>query len=102
LSISAQHPAFAGHFPGSPIIPGVVLLDETLQVLARLAGQDACACEIAAAKFHSAARPGEALTLEHEACPDGAVRFLIRAFDRTVASGRIKWVTRARSADRET
>jgi 3-hydroxyacyl-[acyl-carrier-protein] dehydratase len=101
LSISPLHPALAGHFPGAPIVPGVVLLDETLHALARDAGQPPLHCEIAAAKFHSAVRPGEALTLEHEPCPDGAIRFVIRTLDRMVASGRLTLVASARSTNCE-
>jgi 3-hydroxymyristoyl/3-hydroxydecanoyl-(acyl carrier protein) dehydratase len=33
LTIAAEHPALAGHFPGSPIVPGVVLLDEMVRAL---------------------------------------------------------------------
>ncbi|HEY5101490.1 MAG TPA: hypothetical protein VII70_01805, partial [Steroidobacteraceae bacterium] len=89
LSISPLHPAFAGHFPGAPIVPGVVLLDEALHALAGASGGEAPRCEIATAKFHSAVRPGEPLTLEHDICPDGSIRFVIRTVDRTVASGRL-------------
>jgi 3-hydroxymyristoyl/3-hydroxydecanoyl-(acyl carrier protein) dehydratase len=101
LEISPQHPAFAGHFPGSPIVPGALLLDEAVRVLSDAADAGAMHCEIAATKFLSVVRPGEALTVEHERCDDGWIRFVIRTPDRTVASGRLTWVTDARDADRE-
>jgi len=101
LSISRLHPAFAGHFPGAPIVPGVVLLDETLRVLKAAAGEGAFRCEIFAAKFHSVVEPGENLTLEHEAGPDGSIRFVIRGPERLVASGRVTFAASARSAPRE-
>ena len=30
FSINADHPALPGHFPGNPIVPGVVILDYIL------------------------------------------------------------------------
>jgi 3-hydroxyacyl-[acyl-carrier-protein] dehydratase len=87
LHIAADHPAYAGHFPGTPVLPGVVLLDATLHALER-AGKGASGFwEVNSAKFQSAVRPGEALTLQHEALPNGSVRFSIRTADRPVASG---------------
>ena len=32
LALPQDHPAFAGHFPGHPILPGVVQLDWALQL----------------------------------------------------------------------
>jgi 3-hydroxyacyl-[acyl-carrier-protein] dehydratase len=101
LSIAPRHPALAGHFPGMPIVPGVVLLDETLYALKTSAEYASFYCEISTIKFHSVVRPGEALTLEHEPCPDGSVRFVVRRVNRIVASGRLTFGASARSADLE-
>jgi 3-hydroxyacyl-[acyl-carrier-protein] dehydratase len=95
LSIPANHPAYAGHFPGQPVLPGVVLLDATLQVLEDAGGGKAGAWEINSAKFHSAVRPGEALTLQHETLLNGSIRFAIRTADRAVASGTLVPVQRS-------
>lgn len=32
--VTADHPSLMGHFPGRPIVPGVVLLDELFAVVA--------------------------------------------------------------------
>jgi 3-hydroxyacyl-[acyl-carrier-protein] dehydratase len=87
LPIAADHPAHAGHFPGMPVLPGVVLLDATLHALERAGKGPPQHWEINSAKFPSAVRPGEVLTLQHETLPNGAVRFAIRTADRPVASG---------------
>jgi 3-hydroxyacyl-[acyl-carrier-protein] dehydratase len=83
--VSTQHPAFEGHFPGAPLLPGVVLLDEMLRAVedAGLAG----AWSIATAKFLQPVRPGETLTFEHEPQANGALRFAIRSAGRPVATG---------------
>lgn len=87
LPIAADHPAYSGHFPGMPVLPGVVLLDAALQALEKAGKGPSGYWEINSAKFQSAVRPGEALTLQHETLPNGSVRFAIRAADRPVANG---------------
>lgn len=86
LSITSDHPAYAGHFPGRPILPGVVLLDAALHALAE--GMPGPA-HLKSAKFHSPVQPGEALTLHTTASPTGSFRFEIRCGDRSVASGAV-------------
>jgi 3-hydroxymyristoyl/3-hydroxydecanoyl-(acyl carrier protein) dehydratase len=87
LPIAADHPAYSGHFPGQPVLPGVVLLDAVLHALERSGHGASGQWDINSAKFQSAVRPGEALTLEYEALPNGSARFAIRTPDRVVASG---------------
>jgi 3-hydroxymyristoyl/3-hydroxydecanoyl-(acyl carrier protein) dehydratase len=87
LDIPADHAAFAGHFPGNPLVPGVVLLDETLYWVASTRHVAPEKCSILAAKFPSAAHPGERLQLVIEPGNNEQLRFAIRAMDRIVASG---------------
>ncbi len=89
LSIPADHPAFAGHFPGTPIVPGVVLLDETLHAIALARGHAIGACQLEGVKFHGVLRPGERLGLRFERDPAGAVRFELDSLGRRIASGTI-------------
>ncbi len=90
LPIAANHPAFAGHFPGAPIVPGVVLLDEALHALGAALGQDLSACRIGSVKFVSPVRPGEPLQLHYETLSNGAIRFDIVCRERRVATGSIR------------
>lgn len=87
LSFPPDHAAFAGHFPGNPIVPGVLLLDESLRSIAAACGVATTECAIVTAKFLSPARPGEDLNLDFAPAGGGRVNFAIRASDRLVATG---------------
>lgn len=89
--IPAGHPAFAGHFPGRPIVPGVVLLDRALFFAEAFLGRAATAWHIAQAKFFSPVGPGEKLVYRlqervHERAGEFVV-FSVRAGEREVAAG---------------
>jgi len=81
LHIPADHRAYSGHFPGRPVLPGVVLLDAALRALAARQGVPAMAAQIRVAKFLSPVSPGEPLVLYCTAPPTGGVRFEIRCPD---------------------
>ncbi|WP_250515875.1 AMP-binding protein [Caballeronia sp. INDeC2] len=89
FAVPPEHPALAGHFPGRPIVPGVVLLDHALDAIGGALGKSIGACRIESAKFLSPAAPGEALDIAYETLASGAIRFTIRAGVRTVASGAV-------------
>jgi 3-hydroxyacyl-[acyl-carrier-protein] dehydratase len=91
LKISPKHPAFAGHFPGQPLLPGVSLLAEVLEValsdskIAKALGSAPC---LSSAKFLAPVRPGAQITvhLKHET---HSVLFEVREGDRIAATGKL-------------
>jgi UDP-N-acetylglucosamine acyltransferase len=64
--VSANEPYFAGHFPGAPVLPGVVLCEALVQLGARLAGADGTFRLLAVerGRFRRPVTPGDALQLE--------------------------------------
>ena len=63
LTVSCDHPALAGHFPGSPILPGVVLLDYLQQWLTVCQPHTIDQFQLNNVKFLHPVAPGERLTL---------------------------------------
>jgi 3-hydroxyacyl-[acyl-carrier-protein] dehydratase len=99
LAIDPQHPAFEGHFPSRPIVPGVVLLDCGLRAIAAHRGAAHGDVRIGAAKFLSMVGPGEPVRLEIDesstaSTPDG---YRLRIFagrpddERLAVSGTISF-----------
>lgn len=80
-------PAFDGHFPSRPILPGAVLVAEAMRSLERATGTEARDWILESAKFASPVAPGTRLVLAHRGEADGRMRFEIRAGERIVASG---------------
>jgi 3-hydroxyacyl-[acyl-carrier-protein] dehydratase len=92
-TVPADHPAFAGHFPGTPILPGVVLLDQALHAIAAACDMPLDTCEISSVKFLSPARAGDQLDIQHQHAAANSIRFDIMAGARKIASGSIVWPT---------
>jgi len=86
--IAADHPALSGHFPGDPILPGVAILAAVLDAI------EATGCRIGrshwrVAKFHSPARPGDALVIDLDPRDARQFAFSVRTRERLVADGTV-------------
>jgi 3-hydroxyacyl-[acyl-carrier-protein] dehydratase len=91
--VPADHPAFAGHFPGRPIVPGVVLIDRAILFAGQFPGLADARWQIGNAKFFSPVGPGEVLTFSLQGRAGGALAFTVRSGEREVASGSLTPVT---------
>ena len=84
FSIAASHPSLPGHFPGHPIVPGVVLLDEAMACSlppgARLAGFDVV-------KFTRPVLPGEAVEVLAGLVAGGRMPFACRVGEQPAIHG---------------
>jgi 3-hydroxyacyl-[acyl-carrier-protein] dehydratase len=70
--VPADHASMSGHFPGRPIVPGALLLDEVAE---RIAGP--AALRLRTVKFLQPVHHGEALELRWQMQAEGGCRFEI-------------------------
>ena len=87
FTISSDHPALPGHFPGQPVVPGVVLLDAVREALAsEMPGQRIAG--ILYVKFMQPLLPDQVCTLNIDH-GQSRCRFRIESGDRLVAQGEL-------------
>jgi 3-hydroxyacyl-[acyl-carrier-protein] dehydratase len=92
LMIGHAHPSLPGHFPGAPVVPGVVVLDAVLALLATRIDGDRDRWQLPQVKFAEPLLPGEvariALDIDDAA---GRARFRVQRGASVIASGSVQW-----------
>jgi len=86
FTIGADHPSLPGHFPGTPVVPGVVVLDWVMKRFDEWRSDGARVAGLKQVKFHAPLLPGERadVLLEH----DGAsLNFRVARGGQPVAQG---------------
>lgn len=87
LVIGPEHPALPGHFPGQPVVPGVVLLDHVLDLVRESVVQEAEFLSIPWIKFLQPVLPGQLVLIGLEPVSPEQVRFVCRAGREVMAQG---------------
>lgn len=93
--VSYNEPFFAGHFPGEPVMPGVLIIEALAQTgavailgMEENRGKTAYFAEIKSAKFKQKVTPGDVLMLETEIIkkkgPMGVGKATARVNDKVV------------------
>ena len=84
--VPADHPSLPGHFPGSPVVPGVVVLDHVLKTTELWKQSPLSVTGLRQVKFHAPLLPAEvaavALELEGE-----ALAFRVTRGEQLIAQG---------------
>lgn len=88
--IPLDHPSLPGHFPGRPVVPGVVVLDQAMAVLLRdrpgalLAGFEDV-------KFVAPVPPGVEVSVTCGESAGGRLTFACVVDGRTMVRGRVRF-----------
>ncbi|MDB5809426.1 MAG: hypothetical protein JWN94_1548 [Betaproteobacteria bacterium] len=88
-SFPHDHPTAAGHFPGNPIVPGALLLSETLCAIEQSLGLDFAQGQPVSAKFLHPVRPGDTFTIEFTELKTGSIKFTCAVGATTVLTGTV-------------
>jgi len=91
--IAPDHPAFPGHFPGRPLLPGALLLAEVMEAACAApepARRLAAGATLAAAKFLAPVPPGARLEIALR-WDDATLHFEARHANTPVARGHWRW-----------
>jgi 3-hydroxymyristoyl/3-hydroxydecanoyl-(acyl carrier protein) dehydratase len=85
--ISPLHPALAGHFPGKPIVPGVVILRRVCRMVTETHGGAVMAVPVV--KFHAALKPAEPFDIDLEPARSGRISFRVLRGEMLIAAGTV-------------
>ena len=85
--IAADHPSLAGHFPGNPIVPGVVILEEVVRAFEAWRPEKQ-PVGMPVVKFLAPLRPEQAFTIRFAKSGARGFRFeCVRDDGRALAQG---------------
>jgi 3-hydroxymyristoyl/3-hydroxydecanoyl-(acyl carrier protein) dehydratase len=98
LRVPSDLAQLEGHFPGAPLVAGVVQLGWVMDAARALTGRDLAASGFEGLRFRDALTPGQELALALELSEAGDLaRFQLAAGERVFAAGRVRLTAGARA-----
>ena len=91
ITIDRNHPSIAGHFPGHPVVPGVVMLGEVMNAIREMIKENIEFVGMPSAKFMSPLNPGEPFMVKLDQESGAAVAFTCTVGSRLIASGCLRY-----------
>lgn len=87
MKIPRTHPALAGHFPGRPVIPGVVIIDEVITAISDMKGRSVNIKSISFIKFLNPVGPDEEFEISLTEKDSGKVDFSVFSAEKKILTG---------------
>jgi len=87
MRIAASHPALPGHFPGHPVVPGVVLLEAVVAALSQHTGTAMRVTGFPVVKFVAPLMPEQDFEIVFNPKTSGQMAFEVIANDEKFAIG---------------
>ncbi|MBE9515748.1 MAG: hydroxymyristoyl-ACP dehydratase [Proteobacteria bacterium] len=91
MKIAADHPSLAGHFPGNPIVPGVVLLDEVIAAFREYSEKPVVISAMPNIKFLSPLLPEKVFDISFDQKKEGLVSFGMQSEGAVIVSGQLRY-----------
>jgi len=88
-TIDATHPSLPGHFPGSPIVPGVVILDEIVAALTARR-PNITVNSIPVVKFVAPLKPDQSFMIQFSNVDGGEIDFRCQVENQVIVDGRLR------------
>lgn len=86
FAIPAEHPALPGHFPGRPVVPGVVIVDSVVAAAELWLARPLAVRGLPQVKFAGVLEPDRRARVRLAWTP-GSLRFEVESDGRTIAQG---------------
>jgi len=88
--IDLNHPSLEGHFPGQPIVPGVVILDEMVKAFRKKRGHPCKIKKILSVKFLLPLEPGSQIEFVFD-ISNYLVQFTGKCSEKKIVVGQLEY-----------